>query len=111
MQSGAAPTPPPTRPPPPLPPSSPPPPPLLKGHTAAVVALDGDAEKVVSGARDGTVRVWDLAAGELRFMLQGFTAYIGSVQISPSWLIADGTNNNVVCMDFSGEGGEAEGDE
>ena len=36
-------------------------------------------------------------------MMRGYTAYIGSVQISPSWLLADGTNNAVVLMDFSAD--------
>ena len=72
----------------------------------------GDAEKVVSGARDGTVRVWDISLGRLRFMLQGFTPYIGSVQLSSSWLMADGTNNAVVMMDLSnGEQAEEEDDD
>ena len=75
----------------------------LEGHSAPVVALDADGEKIVSGARDGTVRVWDAEAAKLRFMLQGFTAYIGSVQADPSWLIADGTNNAVVLLDFAAE--------
>jgi len=73
----------------------------FEGHTAPVVALNGDAEKIVSGARDGTVRVWDIAKSRLRFMLQGFTAYIGSVEFSSSWLCADGTNNAVILMDFA----------
>ena len=32
------------------------------GHSGAVAALQGDGDKVVSAARDGTVRVWDLRA-------------------------------------------------
>ncbi|KAL1503059.1 hypothetical protein AB1Y20_011126 [Prymnesium parvum] len=77
----------------------------FRGHKAAVVSVVGDTEKIVSGARDGTIRVWDIARGRLRFMLEGFTAYLGSVQLSPSWLIADGTNNNVVVkLDFSDGG-------
>ena len=39
---------------------------------------------------------------------QGFTAYIGSVQCSSDWLIADGTNNAVVLMDFDAEGDAAD---
>ena len=38
---------------------------------------------------------------------QGFTAYIGSVQCSSDWLIADGTNNAVVLMDFDAAEGDA----
>lgn len=67
--------------------------------------MQGDGEKVVTAARDGTVRVWEAETGDMRFMLQGFTAYIGSLQMAPTWLLADGTNNAIVLLDF------AEGDE
>ena len=73
------------------------------GHQGPVVCLQGDGEKVVSGARDGTVRVWAAESAKLRFMLQGFTAYLGSLQLAPTWLLTDGTNNAVVLIDFSGE--------
>jgi len=71
------------------------------GHSGAVAALQGDGDKVVSAARDGTVRVWDVEAGKERFRLQGFTRYVGSLHLTPSRLIADGTNNAVVCLDFA----------
>ena len=66
-----------------------------------MAALQGDGDKVVSAARDGTVRVWDVEAGRERFRLQGFTRYVGSLHLTPSRLIADGTNNAVVCLDFA----------
>ena len=34
------------------------------GHSGAVAALQGDGDKVVSAARDGTVRVWDVEWGK-----------------------------------------------
>lgn len=71
------------------------------GHSGAVAALQGDGDKVVSAARDGTVRVWDVEGGKERFRLQGFTRYVGSLHLTPSRLIADGTNNAVVCLDFA----------
>jgi hypothetical protein len=40
----------------------------------------------------------------MRFALQGFTAYLGSVQIAPTWLLADGTNDRIMLLDFSDEG-------
>lgn len=67
----------------------------FEGHRAPVVCLYGDGDKVVSGARDGTVRCWDVAKASLRFMLQGYTAFLGSLQVGPTWFVADGTNNAV----------------
>lgn len=69
-----------------------------------VVCLHGDVEKVVSGARDGTVRVWEADTGKVRFVLQGFTAYLGSLQVGPTWLLADGTNNAILMLDFTEAG-------
>ena len=68
---------------------------------ASVAALQGDGDKLVSAARDGTVRVWDVEAGKERFRLQGFTRYVGSLHLTPSRLIADGTNNAICCLDFA----------
>lgn len=73
----------------------------FKGHTGAVVALQGDGDKVVSAARDGTIRVWDVEEKRARFTLQGFTMYIGSLYVDASRLIADGANNAIICLDFA----------
>ena len=67
------------------------------------MCLYGDGDKVVSGARDGTVRVWEVATSKVRFELRGFTAYLGSLQMGPTWLLADGTNNAVLMLDFTDE--------
>ena len=76
-----------------------------------VVCLHGDVEKVVSGARDGTVRVWEADTGKVRFVLQGFTAYLGSLQVGPTWLLAGGTNNAILMLDFTEEGIKAQEEE
>lgn len=73
----------------------------FEGHTGAVVAVQGDGDKVVSAARDGTIRCWDVEQKRARFTLQGFTMYIGSLHVDASRLIADGANNAIVCLDFA----------
>ena len=72
----------------------------------------GDGDKIVSASRDGSVRVWDVERGRMRYMLQGFTTYIGSVQLSPSYLVADGTRDRIMMFSFDagGDGQLAEGD-
>lgn len=44
---------------------------VFEGHRAPVVSVCGDAGKIVSGSRDGTIRVWDLCRGSLRFVIEG----------------------------------------
>jgi WD40 repeat protein len=40
---------------------------VLKGHTALVnsVAISTEGAKIVSGSRDGTVRVWNAETGQV----------------------------------------------
>jgi WD40 repeat protein len=58
-------------------------------------------EQVVSGARDSSIRVWDLRSGKSLFGLFGYTVYLGSVQYNRTVLISDGTNNVVSMYDFA----------
>ena len=79
-----------------------------------------------SGAHDGTVRVWDLAApgegGEppaprCLYALGGYKVWLGSVVSDGARLVADGTDNAVLLHDFAAdppppeEGGETDEDE
>jgi WD40 repeat protein/transcription elongation factor Elf1 len=58
---------------------------VLRGHTASVwgVAITPDGKTVVSGSRDNTVRVWDLATGQCRAILIGHKASVWGVAIVP----------------------------
>ena len=75
----------------------------FEGHQGPVVCLYADGEKVVSGSRDGSVRVWEAETGQSRFVLHGYTNYIGSLHVSPTSLLSDGTNNAVIQLDFTEE--------
>ena len=68
----------------------------FEGHSGPVVCLQGDVEKVVSGARDGTVRVWEASTGKMRFVLQGFTAYLGSLQMGPTCVCLSRSSDRLV---------------
>lgn len=48
----------------------------LRGHAAAVSALafHPDGKSLASSSNDGTIKIWDLATGELRLSLQAHTA-------------------------------------
>ncbi|ODQ44612.1 hypothetical protein PICMEDRAFT_55424 [Pichia membranifaciens NRRL Y-2026] len=51
---------------------------VLRGHTAAVRAVTGYANIVISGSYDSTARVWDLRTGECKWILKGHTGNIYS---------------------------------
>jgi len=61
---------------------------VLTGHTGPVwsVAVTADGTRAVSGSDDGTVRVWDLAAGRQQAELTGDDDWVRSVAVT-----ADGT--------------------
>jgi len=82
----------------------------LLAHRGAVAALQADGHKLVSGALDGTVRVWEVSdtSGHPLYAISGHTAYMGSVQFEAGRLICDGTNNAVLLHDFLSLNGDAE---
>ncbi|MGC9084472.1 MAG: WD40 repeat domain-containing protein, partial [Anaerolineae bacterium] len=58
---------------------------ILKEHTRGVlsVAFSPDGQKLASGSADRTVRLWDLATGEILHVLEGHTDLVQSVTFSP----------------------------
>jgi len=61
---------------------------MFQGHSLAVnaVAVTADGTRAVSGSDDQTVKVWDLARGELVATLEGRSDYVNAVAVT-----ADGT--------------------
>jgi WD40 repeat protein len=59
-------------------------------HPAVITSLafDGDAETIVTGARDGIARVWSGNSGRLRWQLRGHRGMILDVAIDPAGLVA-----------------------
>lgn len=55
------------------------------GHVAAVRCVQYDGHKVVSGAYDYTVKVWDPESESCTHTLQGHTNRVYSLQVGP-WL-------------------------
>jgi WD40 repeat protein len=57
---------------------------VLDGHTAGVltVALSADGTRAVSGARDKTVRVWDLEGNQPPRVLEGHTNEVCAIALS-----------------------------
>jgi len=87
----------------------------LRGHTAPVVSLSaGCPGRLVSGAQDGTIRVWDLdltdskpgqriktVRRDARYAVLGHTVWLGSTYADAERIICDGANNVLLEYDFS----------
>ncbi|MDX2076867.1 MAG: hypothetical protein SFZ02_10575 [bacterium] len=72
---------------------------FLNGHTGIVstVAYSPDGSRIISGAWDNTVRVWDATTGELLLTLTGHTEAVNSVMYSPDGSrIASGADDSTV---------------
>ncbi|MEA5534411.1 hypothetical protein [Crocosphaera sp. XPORK-15E] len=57
----------------------------LTGHSSSVETLEltPDGKKVISGSRDYTLKVWDLATGNLENTLTGHSSMVYSVTVTP----------------------------
>ena len=94
----------------------------LRGHTGAVVSLScGCDGRLVSGAHDGTIRVWDLdltknKPGEkiktirrdARYAVLGHTVWLGSTYADADRIICDGANNVLLEYDFTAQADDAD---
>ena len=57
----------------------------LEGHASPVysVAFSPDGSRLASGSDDQTVRVWNIATGQVEQTLEGHSATVWSVAFSP----------------------------
>ncbi|HEX8397559.1 MAG TPA: TIR domain-containing protein [Pyrinomonadaceae bacterium] len=58
---------------------------VLKGHSKDVyaVAVTPDGKQIVSGSKDKTLRVWDLASGQCQATLKDHSASVKAVAVTP----------------------------
>ncbi len=71
----------------------------LQGHSNSVnaVAVTPDGLQAISGSSDKTLKVWNLATGELRHTLQGHSHWVKAVAVSPDGLQAiSGSDDNTL---------------
>ena len=76
---------------------------VLRGHTnwAHCIAFSHDGRRIISGSKDGTMRVWDVETGYLILepLTQAGGAYITSVTFSPNGTqIASGSDTGQVTI-------------
>jgi WD40 repeat protein len=69
------------------------------GHKEWVtsVALAADGQRIVSGSRDKTVRVWRCGRGKALLVLHGHTDWVVKVALSPDgqWIVSQSRDRTV----------------
>ncbi|KAK5078258.1 pre-mRNA-splicing factor prp46 [Lithohypha guttulata] len=77
---------------------------VISGHLGWVrcLAVDPDNQYFVSGAGDRTIKIWDLATGNLRLTLTGHISTVRGLAISPRhpYLFSCGEDKKVKCWDL-----------
>ncbi|KAK5582568.1 hypothetical protein RB653_004153 [Dictyostelium firmibasis] len=77
---------------------------VISGHTGWVraIAVDKSNEWFATGSTDNTIKVWDLASGELKVTLTGHVSAIRGLEVSSRhpYLFSVGEDNKVLCWDL-----------
>eukprot|EP01133_Synstelium_polycarpum_P006387 gene6387-7402_t len=77
---------------------------VVSGHTGWVrcIAVDVSNQFFCTGATDNTIKIWDLASGELKLTLVGHVGSIRGLQTSARhpYLFSVGEDNKVLCWDL-----------
>ncbi|KAK3936299.1 putative pleiotropic regulator 1 [Diplogelasinospora grovesii] len=77
---------------------------VISGHLGWVraLAVDPDNKFFVSGAGDRTIKIWDLATGNLRLTLTGHISTVRGLAISPRhpYMFSCGEDKMVKCWDL-----------
>ena len=73
------------------------------GHQGSVISLSQSVEtEFVSGASDGTARVWDVETGKVKFTLDGHS---GDVQVLslPNGIVITGSADKIIRLWYKGK--------
>jgi len=77
---------------------------LMQGHAGSIFGLGFDRNLIVTGASDGTVKVWDFETRKNVSTLSGFGNSVQCVSFSESKLIAGDLNGAIKVFDFDPKG-------
>jgi len=74
----------------------------LRGHSDSVetVAVCDTEGLIVSGARDTTLRIWDVRTGRCLHMLQGHMGAVSCLEVDDQRIVSAGEDGLVLLWDF-----------
>ncbi|OUM63678.1 hypothetical protein PIROE2DRAFT_9750 [Piromyces sp. E2] len=65
-------------------------------HTDSIYCLQYDDEKIISGSRDKTIKIWDIKTNECIKTLYGHTGSILSLQFDNNYLVTGSSDNTII---------------
>ncbi|SCV68050.1 BQ2448_171 [Microbotryum intermedium] len=74
-----------------------------KGHTDSVYCLQFDPKKIISGSRDRSVRVWDIATGQTTKVLTVHEGSVLCLRYDDKVLITGSSDSTVLVWDLVGD--------
>ncbi|BGP36382.1 hypothetical protein JCM10450v2_000282 [Rhodotorula kratochvilovae] len=75
----------------------------FEGHADSVYCVQFDERKIVSGSRDQTIRIWDVASGTTTATLRGHEGSVLCLQYDDEVLISGSSDSRVVVWDLVGD--------
>ncbi|GAA6051900.1 hypothetical protein JCM3770_006565 [Rhodotorula araucariae] len=75
----------------------------FEGHSDSVYCVQFDERKIVSGSRDQTIRIWDVASGTAMATLRGHQGSVLCLQYDDEVLISGSSDSRVVVWDLVGD--------
>ncbi|GAA5981241.1 hypothetical protein JCM10908_004035 [Rhodotorula pacifica] len=74
----------------------------FEGHEDSVYCCQFDERKIISGSRDRTIRVWDIASGETIHTMRGHEGSILCLQYDDEILVTGSSDSTVIVWDLVG---------
>ena len=71
-----------------------------RGHTDAVLCLQFDGEKLVSGSKDMSIKVWSLATGQCRLTLHGHEGAVTCLQFDSKRIVSGALDRVIKIWDI-----------
>jgi WD40 repeat protein len=76
----------------------------LEGHEASITCLAVDVFKIVSGAADNKIRIWDKDTGECLKIVHGHTKSVTALHLLPLVFVSGGADGEVMIWNIHGAG-------
>ncbi|KAF9116164.1 hypothetical protein BGX27_004504 [Mortierella sp. AM989] len=72
----------------------------LPGHTEGIYCIQFDDNKIISGSRDNTIKIWDLATGFCLRTYMGHTASVLCLQYDEERIVSGSSDTTIIVWDL-----------